>query len=179
MEKRKKSGFVILVVALLFSLLTTSIGLCQEDINYSDSYQKALQLAARLSPEEKVGQLFLITFDGTEITKESEIYQLISEHYVGGVVLKSENVNFPDSKNSLQNINALISGLQTIAQDERNELGDLPNIDFFNDYIPIFIGISQLGGSYPYDQLVNVVTSTPSQMAIGATWNTSAAENTG
>jgi len=41
------------------------------------------------------------------------------------------------------------------------------------------MGISQPGGSFPYDQMIIGVTSSPSQMAIGATWNTSIAEDVG
>ena len=155
------------------------MGMCEDEPGNSESHQKALQLAARLSPEEKVGQLFLITFDGTEIGEESEIYKLILEYHVGGVVLKSENGNFTDPEHTLQNVYDLISGLQSIAWDERNELGVSPDIDFTNNYIPIFMGISQPGGSFPYDQMISGVTSSPSQMAIGATWNTSAAEDVG
>ncbi len=155
------------------------MGLCDDENVNSESYQKAVSLAARLSPEEKVGQLFLITFDGSEIGEESEIYKLISEYYVGGVVLKGENGNFIDPDYALQNAYDLISGLQTIEWDASHELGVSPNIDFINDYIPLFVGISQPGGSFPYDQMISGVTSTPSQMAIGATWNTSTAEDVG
>lgn len=179
MKKRKRTGLFIITVTFLISLLITTIGSGEDQSKYSESYQKALQLAARLSPKEKVGQLFLITFDGSKIDEESEIYQLISKYYVGGVVLKSENVNFPDSNNSLQNVFDLVSDLQTIARDERNELGESLDINLINDYIPIIIGISQSGGAFPYDQILGGVTPMPSQMAIGATWNTSAAENVG
>ena len=178
-KKNKRLGFLILTVTCLVSLLNTSTGFCEDELSNSESYQKALQLASRLSPEEKVGQLFLITFDGSEIDEESEIFQLISKYHVGGVVLKSENRNFSDPDHALQNAYDLISGLQLIAWDERNELGVSPNISFTNDYIPIFTGISQTGGSFPYDQMISGVTSTPSQMAIGATWNTSTAEDVG
>lgn len=155
------------------------MGLCEDELGNSESYQKALKLASRLSPEEKMGQLFLITFDGSEIGEESEIYQLISKYHVGGVVLKSENGNFPDPDHALQNAYDLISGLQSIAWHERNELGVSSNVNLTNDYIPILIGISQAGGSFPYNQMISGVTSTPSQMAIGATWNTSTAEDLG
>jgi beta-N-acetylhexosaminidase len=179
MEKRKISGSLILTVTCLISLLITSIGLCEDKLGNSESYQKALKLAARLSPEEKVGQLFLITFDGSEIGEESEIYQLISKYYVGGVVLKSENGNFADPEHAIQNTYDLISGLQTIEWDTKNELGVSTDNNFINDFIPLYIGISQSGGSFPYDQMISGVTSTPSQMAIGATWNTSVAEDIG
>jgi beta-N-acetylhexosaminidase len=39
-------------------------------------------------------------------------------------------------------------------------------------YIPLFIGISQEGDGYPYDQIFSGMTQLPSQMALGATWST-------
>ena len=180
MEKRKRSGLLIITVTCLISLLITSIGLCEDEPVNPEPYLKALQLATRLSPEEKVGQLFLITFDGSEIGEKSEIYKLISEYSVGGVVLKSGNKNFADPDYVAQNTYDLISKLQTIEWDSDNELGDKsPDIGLTNEYIPLFIGISQPGGSFPYDQMIGEVTSTPSQMAIGATWNTSIAKEVG
>jgi len=180
MEKRKRSGLLIVTVTCLLSLLITSMGLCEDEPVKSESYEKALQLAARLSPEEKVGQLFLITFDGSEIKEESEIFKLISEYSVGGVVLKSGNENFSDSDHIIQNTYDLVSELQKIEWDTGNELGNKSSdMDYVNDYIPLFIGISQPGGSFPYDQMIGGLTSTPSQMAIGATWNTSLAKDVG
>jgi len=180
MEKRKRSGLLIITITCLLSLLITSMGLCEEKFVNSEPYLKALQLAARLSPEEKVGQLFLITFDGSEIGEESEVYKLISEYSVGGVVLKSGNENFADPDDILQNTHDLISELQTIEWNTGNELGDeSSDTGFANEYIPLFIGISQPGGSFPYDQMFGGINSTPSQMAIGATWNISIAKEVG
>jgi beta-N-acetylhexosaminidase len=170
---------LVFVVVWLLNIFTTSTVSGQDQFNYSESYQKALQLAEKLSPEEKVGQLFLITFDGSAIETDSEIYDLISKHYIGGVVLRSENVNFPDSENTLQKISSLITRLQTIAWEDRKDLAELPKLNLIDEYIPLFIGISQYGGSYPYDQIINGLSSIPSQMAIGATWNTSAAGEVG
>ncbi|MCD6576596.1 MAG: hypothetical protein J7K66_01115 [Anaerolineaceae bacterium] len=179
MEKRKRSWSLILATACLILFMAPSVGLCADELGNSESYQQALRLAARLSPEEKIGQLFLITFDGSDITEESEIYQLISKYYIGGVVLKGENGNFTGPDQTLQDTYHLISGIQTIEWDVRDELRELSDDSFINDYIPLFIGISQPGGSYPYDQMIGGVTSTPSQMAIGATWDTSTSEGVG
>jgi beta-N-acetylhexosaminidase len=179
MEKRRRSGSLILVIMCLLSLLSTSTGYCEDEPQHSESYQKALQLAAQLSPEEKVGQLFLITFDGTETIEMSEIFDLISNYYVGGVVLKSENGNFSQNEDALQDTVSLISDLQKINWNEKNTIGSSPEIGFVNDYVPLFVGISQPGGSFPYDQIISGLTPTPSQMAIGATWNISAAEDVG
>ncbi|MDO9546470.1 MAG: glycoside hydrolase family 3 N-terminal domain-containing protein, partial [Pelolinea sp.] len=178
-EKRKRSGSLILVVMCLISLLNTSTGYCENEPQNPEWYQKVLQLAAQLSPEEKVGQLFLITFDGNEMVEKSEIFDLISNYYVGGVVLKSENGNFSQNEDALQDLISLISNLQQINFNKQNKIGLLPEIGIVNGYVPLFVGISQPGGSFPYDQIIGGLTPTPSQMAIGATWNVSAAEDAG
>ena len=44
----------------------------------------------QLTPEERIGQLFLVTFTGAEVTPDSQIYDLIANHHIGGVVLSAE-----------------------------------------------------------------------------------------
>ena len=179
MEKRKRSGSLIFVIMCLISLLSPSMGYCDDELQNPESYQKALQLAAQMSPEEKVGQLFLITFDGTETVETSDIFDLISNYYVGGVVLQSENGNFSQNELGLQDAISLISNLQKFNWNKKNKIGSLPEYGLINDYVPLFVGISQPGGLFPYDQIIGGLTTTPSQMAIGATWNISAAEDVG
>ena len=40
-------------------------------------------LLAQMTPAEKVGQLFLVTFKGTDIDPDSELYDLITNWHVG------------------------------------------------------------------------------------------------
>ena len=47
-----------------------------------------------MTPEERVGQLFLVTFTGTDTSETSQIYNLMTQYHVGGVVLLAENDNF-------------------------------------------------------------------------------------
>ena len=63
---------------------------------------KARALAASLSTEEKIGQLFLVTFDGTETTSSSQIYDLVVNRHVGGVVLRLDNNNFIGPESTAQ-----------------------------------------------------------------------------
>ena len=44
-------------------------------------------MLANLTPEERVGQLFLVTFQGSTFDENSQIYDLIANHHVGGVIL--------------------------------------------------------------------------------------------
>ena len=48
----------------------------------------------RLSVEQLVGQLFLVTFQGNDTGPDGDIARLIQDRHVGGVVLMSGNGNF-------------------------------------------------------------------------------------
>lgn len=128
----------------------------------------AVQLAlASMTPQEKVGQLFLVSFEGTDTSEESKIFDLITRYHVGGVVLTAANNNFTNT-DTLTQTHALINNLQRIEWQN--------SINANAEYAPLFIGIAQEGGGFPGDQLINGVTPLPSNMAIGATWDVSYAE---
>ncbi|MBL8091509.1 MAG: hypothetical protein KF758_14205 [Anaerolineales bacterium] len=124
-------------------------------------------LLNNMTPEEKVGQLFLVSFNGTDSTETSQIYNLITKYHVGGVVLSAGNDNFTNQDTLIQ-AHALIKNLQTI--ESENTFGGN------SSYVPLFISIAQEGDGYPTDQILNGVTALPSEMAIGATWDVSYAE---
>ncbi len=122
---------------------------------------------SQMTPEEKVGQLFLVSFDGTDVSEDSSIYNLITQYHIGGVTLSAENNNFT-GENTLTQAHLLIEQLQRIEW----------NVSLTGNtvYAPLWIGISQEGDGYPTDQILNGLTPLPSEMAIGATWNVSYAE---
>jgi beta-N-acetylhexosaminidase len=120
-----------------------------------------------MTPEEKVGQLFLVSFNGLDTSAESQIFDLISRYHVGGVALSAGNDNFTNEETLTQTQN-LINNLQNI--EWQNSLSG----DF--SYAPLFVGIAQEGDAYPTDQIINGLTALPSDMAIGATWDVSFAE---
>lgn len=141
---------------------------------------KAQELLEEMSPEEKVGQLFLVAFQGRQITPESEIYDLIVNHHVGGVILRSQNDNFT-SLDTVQRIYQLTQSLQQAEWDGSIINGEDNQNDSQkpNNYIPMFVAVSQEGDSYPNSTIFNGVTTLPSQLAIGATWDLSLAERVG
>lgn len=51
-------------------------------------------LLDRMSTADKVGQLFLVTFEGTDVAADSEIASLVRDYRVGGIILRPENGNF-------------------------------------------------------------------------------------
>lgn len=135
---------------------------------------KARALAASLSTEEKIGQLFLVTFDGTETTSSSQIYDLVVNRHVGGVVLRLDNNNFIGPESTAQQTRSLVNSLQEQLW-ESTQLSSATA----GKYIPLYIGLAQDGDSYPNDQIINGLTPLPSAMSIGATWNTATAEAVG
>ena len=58
--------------------------------------QAAAQLA-RLTPEERIGQLFMISFQGSDASSGSPVHSLITKYHVGGIVLLAKNDNILDN----------------------------------------------------------------------------------
>ena len=162
-------AFVLLILQLLSPL---AAGLVAPLSQSTSPEERAQTLLDSLTPEERVGQLFLLDFMGVNTDAESQIYDLIVNHHIGGVILKSENDNFIGPENTPREALRLIQTLQQnewLASQEDQIMPD--SLDTFRPtYIPLFIGISQTGDGYPYDQIVNGLTQLPSPMAIGATW---------
>lgn len=131
-----------------------------------------------MTPEELIGQLFLVTFTGTDVSPESQIYKLITDYHLGGVMLLASNDNF-SATDTLSKTRALIDSLQTMEWSA--------TVNYANDsgqpdrpvYVPLFVGIAQEGDGYPTDEILNGLTPLPSEMAIGATWNTETAKAVG
>lgn len=170
-----------LVLALIGSL-PGSIRSSQASPAFQDDIarQQAINMLGKLTPEEKVGQLFLVTLNGTTFDENSQIYDLITRGHIGGVVLTRANDNFSWGDGSLDQVAALTNLLQQSALKASQQTALSPSSISFNpQYIPMLIGISQEGNSFPNDQILQGVTALPSLMSIGATWNPSMAEQAG
>lgn len=178
-KKRSWLALLALVLGYLFVLISSSPIYGQDENSEDPAYVKARQLLTRLTSEEKVGQLFLVTMDGREAGENSPIYELITEYHIGGVILKRDNDNFSDDPDILNNTFNLTSRLQAIESNAANQILTTDSMPSLNDYIPLFIGLSQSGDVNPYDQIISGLTPIPSQMAIGATWNPGLAESAG
>jgi beta-N-acetylhexosaminidase len=122
-------------------------------------------LLSAMTPEERVGQLLLVTFSGTDTGEESQIRDLIENHHIGGVILQARNDNFGGEAGTITSAYRLISDLQTIEWEATQE-ETTPH----KAYAPLFVGISQEGDGSPYDQILSGMTLLPNEMAIGATW---------
>lgn len=139
------------------------------------------QLLSSMTPEERVGQLFLVSFNGTDVGVTSDIYDLIVNYHVGGVILLAENDNFTAAPTTLEDAHRLIYNLQ--AAERMGATTQLTNSETGRSvspaYVPLWIGIAQEGNGAPTDQIINGLTQLPSEMALGATWQTDLAEQVG
>lgn len=143
--------------------------------------QKAAALLEQLTPQERIGQLFLVTFSGTETGPNTPIYELTTNYHVGGMVLQRSNDNFLNDEDVIEGAWNLTNNLQwneyNAAQDSAVESSDLDRTP--PAYIPLFIGLSQEGDKSEYSQILNGLSPIPSQLAVGATWDPALAEKVG
>ena len=130
-----------------------------------------------MSPAEKVGQLFLVTFEGKDVSPASPLAQLIQDYHIGGVVLSSSHNNFSGT-DTASSTRTLIETLQQLAWQKSQPIADpsTPQPEDQEDedlpaYIPLYIGISQKDDTGKQDQFLQGLTQLPNPMAIGATWS--------
>ena len=166
----------------LFFLILILLSLAPAPVQAQTSTPPAAVRAVldSMSPEERVGQLFLVAFTGTDTGPESQVYDLIARHHVGGMILARENDNFSEN-DSAAGAYKMIQTLQQIEWDASvNPAADPATGEPARySYVPLFIGISQEGDGYPTDQILSGLTPLPSQMAMGATWDLELTEEAG
>jgi beta-N-acetylhexosaminidase len=164
-----KRALAVLLLIMLLAPLVPAPGVRAQGVTPSE---EVLRLFESLTPEERVGQLFLVTFTGTDTGPESQIYNLITNYHIGGVALLAENDNFTPAPDTLTNVHDLIANLQRIEWENSNPsapdstTGTPPE----RAYVPLLVGIEQEGGGTPYDQILNGLTAIPNAMSLGAAW---------
>jgi len=170
---------LFLVVLLSLTLLPIHPTLASPLAQTENPETRAKNTLNQLTPEEKIGQLFLVSFQGAEVEPDSQIVDLITKHHIGGVMLSAENDNFISGDRILTNTWGLTNQLQTYRYEaSQNELTGGEEISQ-PEYIPLFVGMAQEGDSAPYSEIINGLTPLPSQLAIGATWNPDLAKQVG
>ena len=180
---KTRSTFILrwLVNALLIGIiLLSSSQVTAMDANVGLGALSVEEVIQQMTPEEKVGQLFLITFDGIDLGEDSKIYDLVVNNHIGGVVLRADHDNFVEEE-TLSAVYQLTSGLQNLAW-QKTQIDGVANAGAENNqsvYVPLFIGISQEGNGYPSDQILTDLTALPSALALGATWNPTLATQSG
>ncbi len=160
----------LLVFALLAAAAAPAL---QVEAQGETPETRARALLSRLTPEERVGQLFLVTFEGRTAEPGTPIYDLIFNHYVGGVVLRAENGNFAPQPDTVEALYQLTTDLQTLAWQSslENRLDAETGQVRRTAYIPLWIGLQQTGGGPPWDEILLGLSPQPPQMALGASWD--------
>lgn len=173
----KRGLSYILMIALLFGTFVPASQVRAQ----TEPPAEVTRLLESLSPEERVGQLFLVTFTGTDTSAESQIYDLVTNYHIGGVVLLAENDNFNPTPNIVSGTHQLISDLQRIEWNSAESPSPDPVTGTTQQraYAPLFVGIEQEGDGYPSDQILNGLTLIPSAMSLGATWKPELAQQIG
>lgn len=158
--------------------------------------QQIEQIFAMLTPAERVGQLFLVSFKGNDLGNDAAIAELITRYRVGGVVILAVNQNFTNNAGTPAEVLALTNALQRLAQAEPDAAAlEIPSgLDGVREVaapgitstivssvlpvnqtgftpLPLFIAVSQEGDGYPYSQIRGGMAELPNSMALGATWN--------
>ncbi len=128
-------------------------------------------LLPRLSPEAKVGQLFIVGFRGTEVPPDSDIATLIRDDQVGGVIFSADNGNISNGPDTVLQVAGLTARLQSFARTTR--------IANAAPFLPLFMALRQDGDGPPNSEILTGLTPAPSYMALGATWNPTNAEDVG
>ncbi len=179
----KRDHWVRLLMTALFLITMIPIipGMAATSEQDSGDLLRAQELLDRMTPEERVGQLFVVTFPGTRVGPDTEVFDLIYNNYIGGVILLDENNNFPESDDQVGETWSLINQIQTIRHSASQETRTNPasGETFDPAFIPLFVGLSQEGDGFPTDQILDQLPPLPSQLAIGATWNPEFARQVG
>ncbi len=134
-----------------------------------------------MTPAERVGQLFIVSFYGTGAGVETSIYNLITQYHLGGVILSAANDNITDTLRAPGQVLTLTNALQAAAITASTiaRPGTDPAEADTPPYVPLLIAINHEGDGYPFTEIRSGLTALPSEMAIGATWDPDQAEAMG
>ncbi len=172
LEGKAIRSFLALTHCLLIAALALAapggLLLAQDD---EDAF--IADLFQRMSSDVRIGQLFVVAFDGADSSDSSAIARLILDYHIGGVILSADHANIVDSgdRTPLQ-VAGLTSALQLLALEPARLSADAA-------YIPLFVALEQDGGGPAFSAITSGLTPQPSPMAVGATWNPADAEALG
>jgi beta-N-acetylhexosaminidase len=178
--------FWIVLLLIHFFFPATKPGYTQDQVDVE-------QLFEEMTVEERIGQLFLISFEGDTLTPDNEIIDLIANYKVGGIVLQPEFDNFTgygNPQDTPQQLLQLTNDLQNLAL-----LGEFPEVvnegtvlptspDSQENQtpvptpspspvglrLPLFIAMQHEGQTNNGQQILGGFTAVPTNMAMGSTW---------
>jgi beta-N-acetylhexosaminidase len=170
---------VIACALLIGGLLPASGGVAAAPLPQTDP----AALLAAMTPAERVGQLFIVSFYGASATEDTAIYNLITNYKVGGVILAASNDNVIDTLHAPEQVLTLTNQLQAAAEAGAAIPRVGPGVNAPDEtlppYLPLLVAINHEGDGYPFSEIQSGMTALPNEMAIGATWDASQAEAIG
>jgi beta-N-acetylhexosaminidase len=179
--KVRKIISALLLAILVICSAPGSLASASNQTQGNDPLLQANKMLAQMSPEEKVGQLFLVTFSGSSVNQNSDIFNLIVNYHIGGVVLRADRDNFVAAPDTVASAYRLVSQLQSVEWTSSSSSAVQPGDGTpspaptsaapSQHYVPLFVGIFQGGDGYPNDQILSGLTPVPDLMALGATWD--------
>lgn len=162
----------IILIALLTLLVGPAIVSAQDD---PDKFIAAL--IEQMSPQAKVGQLFIVAFAGADASANSDIARLIREYYVGGVALSPEAGNILNSGNTPWQVATLTAALQNQARAAAQTVN--PATGKTTPFIPLLVALPFETGAATFHQGIHGMTPMPSPLMLGATWSSQDAQAAG
>ena len=103
---------LLLLVSLWYSISPAKYVRLSSAHQNSSAAADAQIMLGKMTPGERVGQLFLVAFTGSTMNEQSQIYDLITRYHVGGVVLLAGNDNFSAAPDTVKSVYQLIGQLQ-------------------------------------------------------------------
>jgi beta-N-acetylhexosaminidase len=144
---------------------------------HSAQVDDASELLKELTPAQRVGQLFIVTLNGTSLDPDSPLLELLKAGSISGVLLSPDNGNFPSLSEPAGATQALIAMLQDAARPPSSPVEPEAADDTLS--VPLLVAVKVDGGGTPWSQSLQDYPETPSQMAIGATWDPDLAREVG
>ena len=163
---RAKRQLALLVPVLLTLTTLFPLQLLYAQGTTPDPDVQVEALLSAMTVEERVGQLFVVAFEGNDTGPGTDVAALIQQDHVGGVVLLAANANFYNGTDAPRQVAELANGLQALAMGSGIE-------------VPLFVAVEHEGDGYPYTQITGGTTPLPNALAAGATWDVASARDVG
>jgi beta-N-acetylhexosaminidase len=179
---------LILVLLATLGLSSNSLALVRAQENSNEPDPAVVEaILQTMTPNERVGQLFMVSFEGDDVRSGAEIAELIQRYRIGGVYISAGNRNFSNNSTTAPQILNLTNALQTLAQTVPPPITNTATVtpspvvtstaltNTIETYtpLPLFIAVNHEGDGYPYTEIrgdQGAFIDVPNQMALGATW---------
>ena len=103
----------LLVAFSVLSVVGSSFSFAQDNDDDNDIVDPFVEaLMEQMTAAEKIGQLFVVTFEGNNLSAQADIANLIANYKVGGVMPLSTNQNFRNDETLAEQVISLNRGLQ-------------------------------------------------------------------